>query len=428
MELSSLEPIIQPMSVPIHSKRKENKIAIISDVAQGFTSKGYSDFSSSTKAIVLSCCAIVMYLLLGTIVFATWIDEWTHVDALYYTVVTFTTVGYGDISPVTPSQRLFGIFFAIIGIVVLGNVALGIVFDRLIKSFQEATKKSEEISQRRLMRQFRTTKVMNNLKSTLKKSIDTIHSSFVKGNKQNAIPQSPATPQRSLDKSLQEDQTKRFVSTLATNLFLIAVGIIAPAFVIGFIEEWTVVDIIYFASITATTIGYGDRSPQKCSTRIIAVFYLPLCISIMAKIFSNITACFMEKRADEAEKEYYNRALTADDLKVMGIERDGAVSFGKFLEFMLVTMNKVGHKDIKELRDLYNALDTDADGSLTFNDLTKRAFGEDIQHIISKSKSNMYIDEEEGAMVPTSEKISFEDGSVQEVDTRLNQVAEEIDN
>ena len=106
MELSPPEPIIQPISVPIqddliqekcsfvpeNSKREENKKSIISDIAQGFTSKGYSDFSSSTKAIVLSCLAIVLYLLLGTIVFATWIDGWTSVDALYYTVVTFTTV------------------------------------------------------------------------------------------------------------------------------------------------------------------------------------------------------------------------------------------------------------------------------------------------------------------------------------------------
>eukprot|EP01083_Nonionella_stella_P274590 932156_1 len=441
MELSPPEPIIKPMSVPIqddliqekcsfvpeNSEREENKKSIISDIAQGFTSKGYSDFSSSTKAIVLSCLAIVLYLLLGTIVFATWTDGWTSVDALYYTVVTFTTVGYGDLSPVTPYQRLFGIFFAIIGIVVLGNVALGIVFDHLIKSFQEATMKSEEISQRRLMRKVRPKKVMRSFKLTMKKSIDTIHS-FGKGNKQNALPQSPATPQKSLEKSLQEDERKRFVSTLATNLFFVAVGIIAPAFVIGYIEEWAVVDIIYFASITATTIGYGDLSPQKFSTRIIAVFYLPLCITIMAKIFGNITASFMAKRADEAEKEFYNRVLTADDLKAMGIERDGAVSFGKFLEFMLVTMNKVGSKDIKELRDLYNALDTDADGSLTFNDLTKRAFGEDIHHIISKSKSNIYVDEEEGDIVPTSEKVLFADGNVQEVDTRLNQVSEEIDN
>ena len=80
------------------------------------------------------------------------------------------------------------------------------------------------------------------------------------------------------------------------------------------------------------------------------------------------------------------------------------------------------------MRDLYNALDTDADGSLTFNDLTKRAFGEEIHHIISKSKSNMYIDEEEGDIVPTSERVLFADGNVQEVDTRLNQVSEEIDN
>ena len=71
---------------------------------------------------------------------------------------------------------------------------------------------------------------------------------------------------------------------------------------------------------------------------------------------------------------------------------------------------------MKELRDLYNTLDTDADGSLTFNDLTQRAFGEDIQHIISKAKSNMNIDEEEG------------DINHAQTTSRPSHISEEIDN
>lgn len=67
------------------------------------------------------------------------------------------------------------------------------------------------------------------------------------------------------------------------------------------------------------------------------------------------------------------------------------------------------------MRDLYNALDTDADGSLTFNDLHMRAFGEDIHHIISESKSNN--DEEEGDIPSSSENIHHEDGNAEGVDT-----------
>uniref|UniRef100_A0A7S3QF86 Potassium channel domain-containing protein n=1 Tax=Chaetoceros debilis TaxID=122233 RepID=A0A7S3QF86_9STRA len=135
------------------TNEKENGIA--NKVAHGgFTAHGYSDFSSSRKAMLMSIAAFLLYTIIGTVVFANWVDGWSTVDALYYTVATFTTVGYGDISPVTPGQRVFGIFFAIFGIIVLGNVALGIVFDQLINSFQKTQSDSKKSSQDKFMSKF----------------------------------------------------------------------------------------------------------------------------------------------------------------------------------------------------------------------------------------------------------------------------------
>ena len=41
--------------------------------------------------------------------------------------------------PRTPQQRVFGIFFACLGIAVLGGVALGIVFNLLLDAFKNVT-------------------------------------------------------------------------------------------------------------------------------------------------------------------------------------------------------------------------------------------------------------------------------------------------
>ena len=60
--------------------------------ATGFTSKSYRDFSKSRKGVTYSLLAIVLYLILCTVVFSQWIEEWNEVEALYFTVVTFTTV------------------------------------------------------------------------------------------------------------------------------------------------------------------------------------------------------------------------------------------------------------------------------------------------------------------------------------------------
>lgn len=42
-------------------------------------------------------------------------EELSFLDALYVTVVTLATVGYGDITPVTPEGRIFVIFFIVAG-------------------------------------------------------------------------------------------------------------------------------------------------------------------------------------------------------------------------------------------------------------------------------------------------------------------------
>ena len=44
----------------------------------------------------------------------------TLLDALWWTVATVTTVGYGDILPVTDVGRIMGLFYMVFGISILG--------------------------------------------------------------------------------------------------------------------------------------------------------------------------------------------------------------------------------------------------------------------------------------------------------------------
>ena len=51
----------------------------------------------------------------GTVVYH-YLEGWSWIDCLYFSVITLTTIGYGDFSPQTEAGKLFTIFYILIGI------------------------------------------------------------------------------------------------------------------------------------------------------------------------------------------------------------------------------------------------------------------------------------------------------------------------
>lgn len=73
----------------------------------------YSFFQDEEyRQLLLTTLAI---LSLGTMVYR-YLEGWSWIDALYFSVITLTTVGYGDFSPTTDAGKLFTIFYILIGI------------------------------------------------------------------------------------------------------------------------------------------------------------------------------------------------------------------------------------------------------------------------------------------------------------------------
>lgn len=62
----------------------------------------------------------IILLLTGSTTFYTQVEHWRIIDALYFSVMTMATVGYGDFTPTTDIGKLFTIiytFFSIGGFV-----------------------------------------------------------------------------------------------------------------------------------------------------------------------------------------------------------------------------------------------------------------------------------------------------------------------
>lgn len=87
-------------------------------------------------------------LALGTFTFAR-LEGWKPLDALYATVITVTTVGYGDFSPQTGPGRFFATFFSLISVAIAGYVLTSFAAN-LIES--RTRKKLKFLRKRRMKR------------------------------------------------------------------------------------------------------------------------------------------------------------------------------------------------------------------------------------------------------------------------------------
>ena len=64
--------------------------------------------------------ALSLFVLgLGTVVYRI-LEDWSWVDAFYFSSVTLTTVGFGDLSPTTTASKLFTVFYIFTGISLIG--------------------------------------------------------------------------------------------------------------------------------------------------------------------------------------------------------------------------------------------------------------------------------------------------------------------
>ncbi|MBN1651971.1 MAG: two pore domain potassium channel family protein, partial [Bacteroidales bacterium] len=68
------------------------------------------------------------------------VEGWKWLDAFYFSAITLTTVGYGDLAPQTDAGKIFTVVYIFIGI--------GIIFGFINSFFQHRTKQREELTKK----------------------------------------------------------------------------------------------------------------------------------------------------------------------------------------------------------------------------------------------------------------------------------------
>lgn len=92
------------------------------------------DLTSSTRREMILLLVLFCAVIIVGVLFYRHFENLGWIDAIYFTCVTITTLGYGEITPQTDIGKLFTAFYGFLGVGIFLGVA-GLLFqEALIRS------------------------------------------------------------------------------------------------------------------------------------------------------------------------------------------------------------------------------------------------------------------------------------------------------
>ncbi|XP_022852584.1 two-pore potassium channel 1 [Olea europaea var. sylvestris] len=271
---------------------------------------------------------LTFYLVVGTICFSFVMKQIKGekinvvLDAVYFCIVTMTTVGYGDLVPNSVATKLLACAFVFSGMALVGLM--------LSKGADYIVERQEILL------------------------IKALHKHQKLGR----------------DEMLKEIETNKVRYKCVTMTVLLIMLIIVGTVFLSTVEKLNFIDAFYCVCSTITTLGYGDKSVSTKAGRVFAIFWILTSTLCLAQFFCYIAELNTESRQKDLVKWVLTRTMTNVDLEAADLQGDGKVWAAEFVLYKLKMMGKVNQEDISLIMDEFENLDVDQSGTLSSCDLT----------------------------------------------------------
>jgi len=113
--------------------RQEQLAEELADDLLGEDEDPSNDYFSVPVQTMMQSCAITLFFIGVGTGFFSGVEDMTFVNALYMSVITVTTVGFGDYSPKTQAGRMFGSFWILFGVLAVSR-AIGSFIDIFLEA------------------------------------------------------------------------------------------------------------------------------------------------------------------------------------------------------------------------------------------------------------------------------------------------------
>lgn len=237
------------------------------------------------------------------------------VDTLYFTIVSLSTVGYGDIVPKTTEAKYFTIIFVLIGIALV-NLWVNGAIDWILKK--------------------------------LEKLLSTCFGPQVGSYVFDA----------------EHIGARACISFFVVILCISAgaVGLYLDA-KLGFHVSLSFHDSVYASVMSVTTVGYGDYSFKSLGGRIFAAIWLLLSTVAVNRAVQYMIRAWSYRRQMIKTKQIIDKDLIAKDYRVLDSSRTGVVRKSDYILYKLKEMETV-HEYILKISDKFDTLTST--GELTY--------------------------------------------------------------
>lgn len=275
-----------------------------------------SGVSTKTVVYVIGPLILFSYLVGGAFLFMEF-EDWTFWEALYFCVITLSTVGYGDVTPNTNFEKIFTVFYLYLGIAFVAGIVGGLVGLMLGGILDEEEGTESDVK----------------------------------------------TPG-----AVTAWWKHRDVREILRALCIVALLTVIGSLVYSFNEGMSTVDAIYFCMITLATVGYGDINQKLESTKIFDVFFVLIGVPLMGFAVSKFAAVSRRRHQQQWVRRFEEQGVTMDVIRTIDRDDSGTIDRHEFLSYILLHMGKVKAVEINSINHLFNTLDADGGGTLDVND------------------------------------------------------------
>jgi len=308
--------------------------------------------------------AVLLYFVMG-LLFYTLHEEWTFTDALYFCMVTVTTVGYGDQgnfysdgsnrTAITESDgaMLFTAFFVAYGIGVI-SVCLSYAIEKLMLAKNAAMLALQESALDALLDDDADDDKDD--KDDEEAALRT-HTQIDATNKKEEM----------LVKAAKSAMTSAS-SVISWLVVLVIFGLGILVMILTEPDTERFVPALYWLVVTGTTVGYGDLGPTTDGGKWFCIFYLLLVTATVAKLVSDF-ADWVTQEDEAAKNVKKDMRFTEELLQALDLNGDKRIMKWEWLAGMLVRLQYVKPDAVARILLHFDKANLDDDDELDIDDL-----------------------------------------------------------